>query len=68
VHPPDQDLAGSGRVEAEQQAAVALAATLTDELIAADAPLFAVPLYNFGVSQHFKVWVDTAAVHDREAA
>jgi FMN-dependent NADH-azoreductase len=34
----------------EQRAA--LAATLTDELIAADALLFAVPLYNFGVSQH----------------
>ena len=38
--------------------AVALAATLTDELAAADALLFAVPLYNFGVSQHFKTWVD----------
>jgi FMN-dependent NADH-azoreductase len=34
----------------EQQAALALAATLTDELVAADALLFAVPLYNFGVS------------------
>jgi FMN-dependent NADH-azoreductase len=42
----------------EQQAALALAATLTDELIAADALLFAASLYNFGVSQHFKTWVD----------
>jgi len=42
----------------EQKAALALAATLTDELVAADAMLFAVPLYNFGVSQHFKTWVD----------
>ena len=36
----------------------ALAATLTDELVSADALLFAVPLYNFGVSQHFKTYVD----------
>ncbi|HEX6519963.1 MAG TPA: NAD(P)H-dependent oxidoreductase, partial [Streptosporangiaceae bacterium] len=42
----------------DQKAALALAATLTDELVAADALLFAVPLYNFGVSQHFKTWVD----------
>jgi len=42
----------------EQREAVALAATLADELAAADALLFAVPLYNFGVSQHFKTWVD----------
>lgn len=25
---------------------------------ASDAAILAVPLYNFGVSQHFKVWVD----------
>ncbi|GIJ22418.1 FMN-dependent NADH-azoreductase [Micromonospora lutea] len=43
---------------AEQRAALALAATLVDELLAADAILFAVPLYNFGVSQHFKTYVD----------
>jgi FMN-dependent NADH-azoreductase len=34
----------------EQQAALALAATLTDELIEADALLFAVPLYNFSIT------------------
>jgi FMN-dependent NADH-azoreductase len=43
---------------AEQTAATALAATLVDELIGADALLFSVPLYNFGVSQHFKAYVD----------
>lgn len=43
---------------ASQRDAIALAATLADELIAADAILFAVPLYNFGVSQHFKTYVD----------
>jgi FMN-dependent NADH-azoreductase len=41
-----------------QQAAVELATTLADELIAADTLLFAVPLYNYGVSQHMKTWFD----------
>jgi FMN-dependent NADH-azoreductase len=60
--------AGSTPEEArspEQRDAVALAATLTDELVAAGALLFAVPLYNFGVSQHFKTWVDLVATDDR---
>jgi len=52
----------------EQTAALALAATLTDELIAADALLFAAPLYNFGVSQHFKTWVDMVITDPRMAA
>ena len=52
----------------EQRAALALAATLADELIAADALLFAVPLYNFGVSQHFKTWVDLVISDPRLAA
>ena len=43
---------------AEQAAAVKLATTLTDELVNADAVLLAVPLYNWGVSQHFKTWFD----------
>jgi FMN-dependent NADH-azoreductase len=53
---------------AEQKAASALASTLTDELIAADALLFAIPLYNFGVSQHFKAWVDMVVTDPRMAA
>jgi FMN-dependent NADH-azoreductase len=52
----------------EQRAALALAASLTDELVAADALLFAVPLYNFGVSQHFKTWVDMVIADPRMAA
>ena len=36
--------------------------------IAADALLFAVPLYNFGVSQHFKAWVDMVITDPRMAA
>ncbi|SCL17209.1 FMN-dependent NADH-azoreductase [Micromonospora inyonensis] len=53
---------------AEQQTAVALAAQLTDELVAADALLFAVPLYNYGVSQHFKTWADTVITDPRMAS
>jgi FMN-dependent NADH-azoreductase len=41
-----------------QREALALAAELAGELQSADAAIFAVPLYNFGVSQHFKTWVD----------
>src|SRR3984957_5635517 len=52
----------------EQRAALALAAPLTDELIAADELLFAVPLYNFGVSQHFKTWVDMVISDPRMGA
>lgn len=42
----------------EQRAAVALSAELIEELTTADAVLLAVPLYNFGVSQHVKTWID----------
>jgi FMN-dependent NADH-azoreductase len=52
----------------EQNDALALAATLTDELVTADALLFAVPLYNFGVSQHFKAYVDMVTTDPRMAA
>ena len=52
---------------AEQQAAVKLAATLTDELVEADAVLLAVPLYNFGVSQHVKAWIDLIITDPRFA-
>jgi FMN-dependent NADH-azoreductase len=50
-----------------QVAAVALASELTDELADADALLFAVPLYNFGVSQHFKSYVDLVLTDPRMA-
>jgi len=52
----------------EQRDAVALATTLTDELLDAEALLIAVPLYNFGVSQHFKAWVDLVITDPRMAA
>ncbi len=51
----------------EQRSAVALAAELVDELLAADAAIFAVPLYNFGVSQHFKTYLDLVITDPRAA-
>jgi FMN-dependent NADH-azoreductase len=49
----------------EQHEAVELARAAADPLIDADALLFAVPLYNFGVSQHFKTWVDLVLTEPR---
>ncbi len=49
----------------EQRTATALAAQLVDELVAADAVLLAVPLYNFGVSQHMKTWIDLVITDPR---
>jgi len=51
-----------------QQAAVALSAALVDELLAADAIVLAVPLYNFGVSQHVKTWMDLIIADPRAGA
>jgi len=55
-------------LDIEQRSAVALASLLVDELLDADALLFAVPLYNFGVSQHFKAWVDLVITDPRLAS
>ncbi len=49
----------------EQRAAAALAALLVDELAEADTLLFAVPLFNFGVAQHFKSFVDLVITDPR---
>lgn len=43
---------------AEQRAAQQLAATLADEVLGAEAVLIATPMYNYGVSQHLKAWID----------
>ena len=51
----------------EQLAAIGYAAQLADELIAAEAYIFAIPLYNFGVAQSAKVWYDVL-VSDRRFA
>jgi FMN-dependent NADH-azoreductase len=52
----------------EQRSAVALAAALVDELLAADAIVLAVPLYNIGVSQHMKAWIDLVITDPRAGA
>jgi FMN-dependent NADH-azoreductase len=43
-----------------QHAALALAATVAGELSAAEAAVLALPLYNWGISQHVKAWIDLA--------
>jgi len=43
---------------ADTAKAVALAGDLVAEIKNADAVLLAVPLYNFGISQHVKTWID----------
>ncbi|MGC5167411.1 FMN-dependent NADH-azoreductase [Luteimicrobium sp. DT211] len=43
-----------------QLEALALATSIADELRAADVAVLALPLYNWGVSQHVKTWIDLA--------
>ena len=45
---------------AAQSSAVALAREVAAELTSADAVIVALPLYNWGVSQHAKTWIDLA--------
>jgi FMN-dependent NADH-azoreductase len=52
----------------EQVAATRLAAELVDELIDADAFLFAIPIYNWGVPQHVKHWIDMVITDPRAAS
>jgi FMN-dependent NADH-azoreductase len=52
---------------AAQRSALAAAASYADEVAGADALVFAVPLYNFGVSQHFKTWYDVVSTDRRFA-
>jgi len=51
----------------EQTAAIALAASLAEELRSADAALLAVPLYNFGIPQHVKAWIDVVVAGSKSA-
>lgn len=50
-----------------QREATQLAQTLVDELLDAEAVLISLPLYNYGVSQHFKAWVDLVITDPRMA-
>ena len=49
----------------EQREALALGARLADELLAADAVVIGAPLYNFGVPQHLKTWIDLVITDPR---
>jgi FMN-dependent NADH-azoreductase len=51
----------------EQAAARVVATELADEVAAADVIIVATSLYNFGVSQHLKTWVDTVVSDPRFA-
>lgn len=42
----------------QQREALAVRRELVDEVVAADAYLFAVPMYNWGIAGGFKVWLD----------
>lgn len=44
----------------QQREALELAGVLADELRAAEGAVLALPLYNWGVSQHVKTWFDLA--------
>lgn len=59
MSPPDQ-----ARTDAEL-AAAAVAQELVDELLAADAYLFAVPIYNYGVPASVKHWIDMVITDPR---
>lgn len=50
---------------AEQEAALKVATGLADELVEADVVLLAIPLYNYGVSQHVKAWIDLISTDPR---
>lgn len=47
---------------APQRQARALAGLVAGELATADAAVLALPLYNWGVSQHVKTWIDLAII------
>ena len=49
----------------EQRDARALAHTLADELIDAEAILLAIPLYNWGIAAHVKSWYDISYTDPR---
>jgi FMN-dependent NADH-azoreductase len=54
-----------GERTSEQRAALALASEMGDELAQADAFIFAIPMYNFGVPPHAKAWIDVLITDPR---
>jgi FMN-dependent NADH-azoreductase len=59
--------AAFARFTPEQRAAVALAAELADEVLEATALVIAAPLYNFGVAENVKTWIDMLITDPRLA-
>jgi FMN-dependent NADH-azoreductase len=57
--------ASDADISEAQRDARALATTIADELIEAEAIVLAIPLYNWGVSAHVKSWYDVAYTDDR---
>jgi FMN-dependent NADH-azoreductase len=53
---------------AEQTAAASLATELADEFSSADAAIIAVPLYNFGIANSVKAWIDLLITDSRFAS
>jgi FMN-dependent NADH-azoreductase len=49
----------------QQNAAVALATELADELASADVAIIGAPFYNWGVTQHLKTWFDLVLTDGR---
>ncbi len=49
----------------EQKSAMLARRTLVDEVVNADAYLFGVPMYNWGVAAAFKTWLDQIIEHGR---
>ncbi|MCC2593968.1 NAD(P)H-dependent oxidoreductase [Tessaracoccus sp. OS52] len=59
---PEED-----RTQAQREA-LELAQTIAGELQQADSAVLALPLYNYGVSQHAKMWIDLAIAGSAPAA
>jgi FMN-dependent NADH-azoreductase len=57
--------APEGERTPEQLTAIAAAKDLADEVVSGDVLVFAVPMYNFGVSQQFKTWFDLVMTDPR---
>lgn len=49
----------------EQAGALAFREALAEQVVAADAYLFSVPMYNWGIPSTFKAWLDQIIVADR---
>ncbi len=58
-HTPDES-----RTPAQRET-LATTAALADEVIDAEALLIATPLYNFGISQHLRTWIDVLLAEPR---